>query len=443
MTLADQPAFAELQSSASGQGQPSVMRIEASSPLPSWPLALMITAYPLWFLLGVSGFMWVATAAIMLIFLVQRRDVVAPKGTFLYGIFLVGVLGSAFSIDTVPRLAGYTLRVGYYVSAGIMLLYCLNGGRGVDVWRIARAFAYWWLATIAGGYLAFFLGEFTYLSPMGYLLPASLKANELVKTMVTPGFADIQSIVGFPVPRPKAPFSYTNSWGAMLGLLTPFGLMAASDARVGISQKLARVGLLLSVVPGVVSLNRGLWLSLGLGLLYAGFRFGLSGKTKLLGQMFIGGLVLSVILIFSPLNDLVSARVNNESPSDATRSSLILGAIEGASERPVFGWGAPRPNPNPKHPPIGTHGQLWSLSFSHGLVGLIGYMGAMFSFLFWARKQVTRVGVWAHTVILIGIIQTPFYLQVPHQLFTIFAAVAIAIRLQQDPTGANEELVVS
>ncbi len=443
MTLTDPPAFPEVQSAVSEPAQLEVMRIEASSPLPSWPLALMITAYPLWFLLGVSGFMWVATAVIMLVFLVQRRNVVAPKGMFFYGIFLVGVLGSAFSIDTVPRMAGYSLRLGYYVSAGIMLLYCLNGGRGVDVWRIAKAFTYWWLATIGGGYLAFILGDFSYLSPMGYLLPESLKANDLVQTMVTPGFADIQSIVGFPVPRPKAPFSYTNSWGAMLALLTPFGLMAASDARVGVPPKIARIGLLLSVVPGVVSLNRGLWLSLGLGLLYAGFRFGMSGKTRLLGQMLIGALVLSIILVFSPLSNLVSARVNNESPSDATRSSLILGAVEGAAERPVFGWGAPRPNPNPKHPPIGTHGQLWSLSFSHGLVGLVGYMGAMFSFLYWTRKQMSKVGTWAHTVVLIGIIQTPFYLQVPHQLFTILAAVVIAIRLQQDPSGTNEELVAN
>ena len=340
-----------------------------------------------------------------------------------------------------PRLAGYTLRLGYYVSAGIMLLYCLNGGRGVDVWRIARAFTIWWLCTIGGGYLAFVLGEFSYQAPMGYLLPETLKANELVNTLVTPGFADIQSIVGFPVPRPKAPFSYTNSWGAMLGLLTPFGIMAQSDERVGIPPGVARVGLLLSVIPGVVSLNRGLWLSLGVGLLYAGFRFGMSGRTKLLGQMFVAGLVLSIILLFSPLNNLVAARFNNESPSDATRSSLILGALDGAVERPVFGWGAPRPNPNPKHPPIGTHGQLWSLSFSHGFVGLVGYMGAMFSFFYWTRKQVTRVGIWAHTVVLIGIVQTPFYLQVPHQLFTILAAVAIAIRLQQDHDGTSDDLV--
>ena len=195
------------------------------------------------------------------------------------------------------------------------------------------------------------------------------------------------------------------------------------------------------MIPGVVSLNRGLWLSLGVGLLYAGFRFGMSGRTKLLGQMFVAGLVLSIILLFSPLNNLVAARFNNESPSDATRSSLILGALDGAVERPVFGWGAPRPNPNPKHPPIGTHGQLWSLSFSHGFVGLVGYMGAMFSFFYWTRKQVTRVGIWAHTVVLIGIVQTPFYLQVPHQLFTILAAVAIAIRLQQDHDGTSDDLV--
>ena len=39
--------------------------------------------------------------------------------------------------------------------------------------------------------------------------------------------------------------------------------------------------------------------------------------------------------------------------------------------------------------------------------------------------------------IVIGLIQAPFYLHVPHQMFTVLAAAALAVRLQQRPSIAR------
>ncbi|MGI9612519.1 MAG: O-antigen ligase family protein [Acidimicrobiales bacterium] len=414
---------------AQAAGRVDVYRAENEAPLPHWPLTLMVSAYPVWFLLGLGGFMWVLLAAPMAASLVRRRDLAAPKGIGLWVVFLVAVAGSALSIENVDRFAGYLLRFGYYAAATVFLLYLLNGGSGVSVPRIVRAFTVLWSLAIVGGYLALLLGDVSFRSPTYYLLPASLVANDLIGTLVEPGFAQVQNIIGFPAPRPKAPFPYTNSWGSMVALTTPFAFMALGDRQVGISPRLIKVMLWLSVVPIVVSLNRGLWLSLGIGVTYAAFRFGAGGRTRTVARLAVVVVAAAVALAISPLGDLVASRVGS-GHSNGDRFELVAAALRGAAERPIFGWGAPRPNVR-NLPSIGTHGQLWLVTFSHGFVGAIGFVGALVTFFVKTRRQSTATGLWAHSVLLIALVQLPVYLLIPHSLFAVMAAVAIALRSQR------------
>ncbi len=413
-----------------GHFRPSVLRPEAEAPLPLWPITGMIALTPLWFILGLAGFTWVIFAAPMAASLVRRRGIVVPKGFGWWIVFLAAAAVSVFSIDSVPRLSGWLLRYGYYVAATITLLYVLNGRKGLPAWSVIRSFTWLWIATVVGGYLAFFVGDLSFLAPMGYVIPGALRENDLINTLVTPSFADLQDIIGFPVPRPKAPFPYTNSWGSMLGLLTPFGLMALNEPRVGFSKTVIKVTLAASVVPAVISLNRGLWLSLGVGLIYAAFRFGVAGGSRAVRNSILVAVFFVVSIVVTPLSGIIMSRLDN-GHSDGDRTELILDAIEGTMERPVFGWGAPRPNDR-NLPSVGTHGQIWFVMFSHGFVGAIGYIGALLSLAWRTRRQPTVTGMWAHIVIIVGLIQLPYYLHVPHQLFTMMAAAALALRLQSD-----------
>lgn len=408
----------------------AIYRIEAEAPLPFWPVALMFAAYPLWFVLGVNGFTWVLLALPMAASLSHRRDLVVPKGAGWWLIYLVAVLGSALSIEGVARLSGWTLRFGYYAAATIVMLYVLNGRAGVNVWRVIRSLTLLWMVTVAGGYLAFVIGDFAFKSPAAYLMPRPLLENELIHTLMHPSFAQIQDIIGVPVPRPKAPFTYTNAWGSMLALLTPFAFIALYDRRVGLSYRVVRLTMIASVVPAVISLNRGLWLSLGLGLIYAAIRFGVAGERKLVIQGLWASVILVVVFTISPLGGLIATRINT-GHSNEDRASLAIAAVEGAIERPVFGWGAPRPNER-NLPSVGTHGQLWFVTFSHGFVGAIGFVGTMLSLAWHTRKQVSTAGMWAHVTLIVGLIQMPYYLMVPDQLFVMFVAAAVALRLQQE-----------
>ncbi len=394
----------------------------------------MITLMPIWFLLGLAGFTWVIFALPMAASLARRRDLVVPKSFGLWMLFIVAVVGSSLSIDSGGRMAGWVLRFGYYVGATVFLLYILNGRDSITVWTTIRAFVWLWMATVAGGYLAFVLGEFSYWSPMAYVMPGGLRANELIGTLVTPSFAEVQDIIGFPIPRPKAPFPYTNTWGSMLALLSPFAFIALADRRVGFSPRLIRVGIAASVVPAIVSLNRGLWLSLGVGLAYAAIRLGVAGGNRAIRNSIVVVAALAVLLTATPLGGIIATRVET-GHSNEDRLELVLDAVEGTVERPVFGWGAPRPNDR-NLPSVGTHGQTWFVMFSYGFVGAIGYIGAILSLAWRTRRQSTTAGLWAHVVIIVGLIQMPFYLHVPHQMFTILVAAAVALRLQNPDHAA-------
>jgi len=261
------------------------------------------------------------------------------------------VIGSVTSLDAFTRFIGYTLRFGYYIGATVLLLYILNGRTGIDVFRVIRMFTILWMIAIVGGYIAFALGDFSFNAPTYYLTPAVLRDNDLIAAWLQPSFAQVQDIIGVPVPRPKAPFTYTNEWGSMLALLTPFGFVALYDRRVGFSVKLIRIMMALSVIPAVISLNRGLWLSLGLGVIYAAIRFGVAGEKKLMIQGLWGMVVLVVVLSITPLGGLIATRINT-GHSNEDRAGLAVSAIEGAIERPVFGWGAPRPQEDRPRRPV-------------------------------------------------------------------------------------------
>ena len=413
------------------------IRTEASAPLPFWPIAMMVAWYPLWFILGLSGVMWVVLSLPMAASLARRRGLVLPKGAGWWMIFLVAVIGSVTSLDAFTRFIGYTLRFGYYIGATVLLLYILNGRTGIDVFRVIRMFTILWMIAIVGGYMAFALGDFSFNAPTYYLTPAVLRDNDLIAAWLQPSFAQVQDIIGVPVPRPKAPFTYTNEWGSMLALLTPFGFVALYDRRVGFSVKLIRIMMALSVIPAVISLNRGLWLSLGLGVIYAAIRFGVAGEKKLMIQGLWGMVVLVVVLSITPLGGLIATRINT-GHSNEDRAGLAVSAIEGAIERPVFGWGAPRPNER-NLPSVGTHGQLWFVTFSHGFLGAVGFVGTMLSLAWHTRRQTSTAGLWVHVVIIVALVQMPYYLMVPDQLFTVFAAAAIALRLQSEGLVSDSE----
>ena len=97
-----------------------------------------------------------------------------------------------------------------------------------------------------------------------------------------------------------------------------------------------------------------------------------------------------------------------------------------AAKSPLIGFGSTRPNPaDPEGPPLGTHGQLWSVLFAHGYIGAALYVGFFASALL-RHKPADPVPHWARVSLVIGLAQLPIYGHLPHQLFIMVAAVVIS-----------------
>src|SRR5689334_19189408 len=101
-------------------------------------------------------------------------------------------------------------------------------------------------------------------------------------------------------------------------MLTPFAICAMTQATTRAWRRTLQISMALSLVPVVFSLNRGLWLSLGIGILYATTRFGMRGDFRQVGRLLPVIVILAAVVSLSPLVDLATHRSQHKA-GDAGR----------------------------------------------------------------------------------------------------------------------------
>ena len=117
-----------------------------------WATAVMIAGYPVWWVLGLGGFYWIAVAVPMTAWLVAQRRLALPRGFPIYAVFLCFVAASVIQIDSGERLAGYLLRTSWYVAAAALWLYLANTESKITARRLTSFVVVLWLATVVGGW---------------------------------------------------------------------------------------------------------------------------------------------------------------------------------------------------------------------------------------------------------------------------------------------------
>ena len=395
-----------------------------------WPVLLLFAAFPLWWLLGLSALIWMLLAVPMLAWLAVRPGVRVPKGFGLWIAFLGWMLFSATQLDQPKYWIAFSYRAALYVSMTILFIYVYNLPRAaVPSRKIALALTSLWAVVVVFGFLALAFPDVRIATPAAQLLPGGLAGNPFVQDLFNPKLAQVQYFVGYPVPRPAAPFTYTNEWGGAMGLLTPLAIASLGLLRSHLVRNLVRLLLVASLVPMVVSQNRGLWIGLGVGLLYMAALVALRGKAGALVAI-LASLVLAVGLVAftPPLRQLVEDRVANPH-SNERRASLGEQAVEGALQSPLLGYGGPRESAeNPNQPDVGTHGQVYLVLFSHGIPGLVFFLGWWLWALWVSRRGRIGLPLWAHAVLLIGLIEFLYYDMMPTELHLMMVVAAIAWR---------------
>src|SRR5581483_6182568 len=402
----------------------------------AWPLYTAFGLFPVWYLLGFGALIWFFLAIPMTFSLVARSRVRLPKGFGLYMLFFIWMFATIVQLQGsgLDRIFGFMYRAGLYYSAGVWCLYIYNAPkRLLPTNRVLKVMTWMWIVVVAGGWLGVISPNMEFTTLAQHLMPKGLLNNDLVYTLVHPKVADTQTFLGYPVPRPQAPFDFTNNWGGNFALLLPFVCALWGQMRTLTRRNTLRLIAAGSMIPVIFSLNRTLWLCLVVTLIYGGARFAARGK-KGSFQLICAVAVLGFVLFnYGPTGKLISDRAK-VAHSNQGRSILYNEAKDSVLKSPMMGYGGPKPSVvNPNLPPVGTQGQFWLVFFSHGIPGAFFFVAYFVYATSRTRKAKTNAALWCHIVLLLAVVQMPFYGLLHMQMHILAVAFALACREMEDP----------
>ncbi|KAB8191325.1 hypothetical protein FH608_031430 [Nonomuraea phyllanthi] len=362
---------------------------------PAWPIAALLVGYPVWWALGFGGLAVIVLAVPMAVILWRRRPIRVPRGFGWWVLLICGYLLSGLMLGEMPpgtygelgpgRLVGYAMRLALYVAVLVMVLYLGNlTERELPQLRLVRMLGVLFVTTIAGGLLGVFYPSFSFTSPLELVLPDWAAGNSFVQNLIHPTAAQTQKVLGFAMPRPEAPFEWANAWGNNVSVLLVWfvvGWWTYGGAR----QKVFVAAVLaLAAIPVVYSLNRGLWIGLGLALVYLVVRLG--GRTRV--ALCAAAAVAAVAFALSPLAALFAQRLDKPHSNDI-RAFTVSATVAAAAHSPIIGYGNTRNAMGNHrtittgrtqwcdgcgHPPLGSDGQLWLLLITQGFTGAALYV---------------------------------------------------------------------
>lgn len=402
---------------------------------PAWPLVVVLVGWPVWWALGIENQIFILAAIPMARRLYRSRfkkGVSFPPGFGIWLLFLIVMLAGIATIslqapDTIAspvssRLIAFTYRAADFSAATVILLYVGNlTEREFPRRRLAWLLGLVGIYAIVGGLAGVADPSFSFTSPLARFLPANLQSALAVS--LNPGTSQVQGFLGFAEGRVKAPFTYTNQWGNCLAILLPWLFVAWWCYGKRIQKRAVVVLLAVTLVPVVLSLDRGLWIGLLISVVYFAVRFAGQGKLALLG-VFCGTLVVAaVVIVASPLGSLVSQRLAH-GQSNRVRTSLTTIAVEDALSSPLIGYGDTRHMQGSTQSiavgassdckkcgniSVGGNGELPLLLISTGLLGTALYI-SFFGYSMWRyRRDKTPYGMVGLLILLLGFVFMPFY----------------------------------
>jgi hypothetical protein len=421
-----------------------------------WPVLSVLYGFPVWWALGLGSFATIVVAGPMAWELIDRRPILLPRGMGVYLLFVGWVMVSLFAIRHTPSVAAsttllnslvaYTYRLLGYLAGLVVVLYvCTIPEHQLPTRRIVGGLAVLWLFTVIGGFLGMLLGARSFTTPFEVVLPGSVRSIGFVRELVHPGFAQVQNILGSNEARPKAPFEYTNEWGGNLSVLLPWAVAWWLTSAKPAVRRFAPLLVVASAIPIVASLNRGLWACLILAALLGGAWLFVLGHRWVLGTAAALALVGLLAVAVTPLGTLVQERLATPH-SNERRGYMVSVAIAGANESPIIGWGSTRPAlgsdrtiaagksqscPQCGTPAIGTHGQIWLVLFTQGYVGAALYLAFLLAALWRYGRRADLYAIAASTGMVLLLVQSTIYNQLPFTLWLAMLGIAIAWRSEQ------------
>ncbi|MCD1144895.1 O-antigen ligase domain-containing protein [Kocuria sp. LUK] len=404
--------------------------------LPAWPLLSLFWGLPLFWASGALQFAPTVLAVVMLLLLLlQRREVRVPWPAWVLGAFLLWMLASSVQIDSVGSWAGFALRWINLAAALVYVVYYWNARQSLDHRRFLRAAVVAWATLVGLGLLTFVIPEARLTTPVGLLLPQGITSNALVQNYFFPPLAEVQLPWGAPEAynRPAAPFPYTNGWGSGFVILTPLVLAYLTTVRFRPRHLLVVAGLLASLAPAVATTNRGMFLALGLALGYVLVRMVLRGRV---GIALAGGGAVAAVGAWLVASGAVERILGRQEYSDSTgtRSDLYRDTFLATLKAPLLGYGAPVYDETVGIE-MGTQGYVWTLMFCYGLVGLGLFMAYLHGTTLATLRARTTTGILVHAVPVAACVFFTFYGLDAVQFILISLSLAVLLRSRRYGEG--------
>jgi glycopeptide antibiotics resistance protein len=407
----------------------------------------------LWWVAGLSPFIFLIVAVPMAIALYRRRPIRTPPGFGLWLLFLAWMSAGVLVLwadapGTVPggsllRLVNFSYRAGWYVAITIALLYVMNlSRRELSDRRISRLLGYMFVVTTVGGVAGITFPSVQITSLLEVILPGSIGSSGFVNTLISPELSSPSDFLGFVSPRPTAPFAYANAWGNNLSLFLPFFLQSWLGRDAGWRRLVAPPILLAAIVAVAFSLNRGVWLGLCVAAVFVAIRSAMAGHTMAL-KGFVAVAVLGAVLVTTPLYSLVALRL--ETPHSNERRAGVAETVLTTTWQgsPLLGYGTTRQvqgsfasiaggeTPDCHQcaaPPMGTQGFMWRLVFTTGFVGTALFMGFLLvQFAVHCRSR-GRYALLGCTLIVMSLVFFLVYDSLESPLFTLMLAIGLMNR---------------
>lgn len=423
----------------------------------AWPFTALFALFPIWWALGLGSLIFNVMAIPMALHLWRRRPLRFPPGFGIWALFLVWVLVGFLMlavnpIGTVPgsaagRSIAYTHRFVSYLALTLLLLYVGNlSERELPTKRIIALMGWMFGVTVTGGLASLVAPTFEFTSLVELVLPNSIASNGYVQTLVHPAFSQVQNVIGYDAPRPKAPFEYTNFWGNNLSLTALWfvclGALGMLSRRRWLRWGIVGTGMAIAVIPAIWSLNRGLWIGAGLSIAYLALRLALKRQFKLIGVL-AGVICLGAAMVpVTPLGDVITSRLNNPK-SNEIRSNLTEQTFALVNRSPILGFGSTRSAlgspeslavgksadcPQCGNFPIGSTGQLWLLLVSTGYPGAALYFLFLIQAIWRYRRDDSPIGIAASLSLFLALFYSLFYNALPSPLALYLIAIGLLWR---------------
>lgn len=412
----------------------------ASPPrLPRWPVAVLLAAYPVWWLLGIAELSWVLLAVIMAGYLILRGGIRVPRGFGLWLLFLLCMALSATQLASTGSLTFFLYRGAQYLAATVLFVYIYNGRRELSDRYLTGCASMLWVTTIVGGYLGLILPTVEYRSPLSYVLPDALLSNSLINFMMIRRFAQYDPDAWVPLdPRPSAPYLYTNNWGNAYALLLPLVLIYLFHVRGTRRFWWVLATVPISLVPAIGTMNRGMFIGVGIMIAYIAIRYLLMGRVFVFVVCVVLATGAVAAFTATPLEEVLQNRLENSGTNEG-RADVYVETLNDVARSPVFGYGAPRANDNPKLPPVGSHGQFWIVMHSHGVPAMVFFMSWFVAAFVHAARRRDFAGIASAGAILVALVQFTFYGFLPVGLSLLMVSCALGYR---GPVGSAREALM-